>query len=159
MGSESLNGVDTDLYMWRDKLDPADYVQATYYLETMVEPKLTAVAMAKEQSACTRKVPGMSQGYDLAPYTARVILVESHGETKDSMLPLYRLNTSVYKAGVYRPKGYWRATVKIAFPVANFGLSLTNLWNAVGAELHRMGFLNALIFQLYKFSNLALERL
>ena len=144
MSSESLDGEDINLYMWRDNLDSADYVEATYYLETLVEPELAAVAMAKEQSASTRKVPGIDRGYDLTPYTARVTSVEPLGETEDSMLPAYRLNTQVYQTGIYRPKGYWRATVRIAFPVANFGLSLTNLWNAIGGELYRLGFLNAL---------------
>jgi ribulose-bisphosphate carboxylase large chain len=144
MGSESLDREDIDLYMWQDKLDPADYVEATYYLETLVEPELTAVAMAKEQSSSTRKVPGIAPGYDLSPYNARVTSVELLGETEDTMLSAYRLNTSVYQAGIYRKKGYWRAVVRIAFPVANFGPSLTNLWNAIGGELHRMGFLNAL---------------
>ena len=62
----------------------------------------------------------------------------------DGMLPAYRLNTAVYQTGIYREKGYGRAKVKIAFPVANFGRSLVNLWNAIGAELYRLGFLNAI---------------
>ena len=144
MGSESLDREDIDLYMWQDKLDPVDYVEATYYIETLVEPELAAVAMAKEQSSSTRKVPGVAPGYDLSPYNARVTSVEPLGETEDTMLSAYRLNTNVYQAGIYRKKGYWRATVRIAFPVANFGPSLTNFWNAIGGELHRMGFLNAL---------------
>lgn len=144
MGSESLDREDIHLYMWRDSLDLKDYVEATYYLESSVDPELAAVAMAKEQSASTGKVLGIDQGSDLTPYTARVTSVESCGETNDSMLSAYRLKTSVYQTGVYREKGYWRAVVRIAFPVANFGSSLTNLWNAIGAELHRLGFLNAL---------------
>ena len=134
MSSESLDREDIDLFLWRDDLDPMDYVEATYYLETLVEPELAAVAMAKEQSTAIGKVPGTEQGYDLTPCTARVTSVEPLGKTKDSMLPTYRLNTPVYQAGIYRKKGYWRATVRIAFPVVNFGSSLTNLWNAIGGE-------------------------
>jgi ribulose-bisphosphate carboxylase large chain len=130
--------------MWQDNLDSTDYVEATYYLETPAEPELAAVAMAKEQSASIGKVPDVTKKYNLSPYTARVTSVESLGETKDSMLPAHRLKTAVYQTGIYREKGYWRATVRIAFPIANFGPSLTNLWNFIGGELHRLGFLNAL---------------
>ncbi len=144
MGSESLSRDDIDLFMWRERLDTAKYVEATYYLETLIDPELAAVAMAREQSATTSKVPGIDIRHNLSPYTARVTSVESLSETKDSMLRTYRLNTAVYQTGIYREKGYWRAIAKIAFPIVNFGSSLTNLWNAVGAELHRMGFLNAL---------------
>ncbi len=63
MGSESLDREDIDLYLWRDNLDPADYVEATYYLETSVEPELAAVAMAKEQSTSTswHSIPTVSE--------------------------------------------------------------------------------------------------
>ncbi|MBA7569685.1 Ribulose bisphosphate carboxylase-like protein [subsurface metagenome] len=145
MGSESLDREDIQLYMWHDRLDPDNYVEATYYLETAVSPEITAVAMAKEQSAIiSGGVAGIDSAYDLSPYTARVTSVQPIGETEDTMLPFYRLSVPIYNQGIYRKKGYWSARVKIAFPIANFGPSLTNLWSAAGGELHRLGFLNAL---------------
>jgi ribulose-bisphosphate carboxylase large chain len=145
MGSESLGHEDIKLYMWHDRLDPADYVEVSYYLETAVSPETTAVAMAKEQSAIiSGGIAGIDAGYDLSPYTARVTSVQPLGETEDAMLPFYRLSVPIYNQAIYRKEGYWSATVKIAFPIANFGLSLTNLWSAAGGELHRLGFLNTL---------------
>ena len=145
MGSETLDGEDIKLYMWHDRLDPADYVEVSYYLETAVAAEATAVAMAKEQSAIiSGGIAGIDTGYDLSPYTARVTSVQPLGETDEDMLPFYRLSVPIYSRAVYRKKGYWRARVKIAFPIAYFGASLTNLWSAAGGELHRLGFINAL---------------
>jgi ribulose-bisphosphate carboxylase large chain len=145
MGSESLDNEDIQLYMWHDSLDPNNYVEATYYFETAISPEITAVAMAKEQSALiSGGIASIDPAYDLSPYTARVTSVEPLGETTNTMLPFYRLSIPVYSTGVYRKKGYWCANAKIAFPVANFGPSLTNLWSAAAGELHRLGFLNAL---------------
>jgi ribulose 1,5-bisphosphate carboxylase large subunit-like protein len=145
MGSESLDNEDIQLYMWHDSLDPNNYVEATYYFETAISPEITAVAMAKEQSALiSGGIASIDPAYDLSPCTARVTSVEPLGETTNTMLPFYRLSLPVYTTSVYRKKGYWCAKAKIAFPVANFGPSLTNLWSAAAGELHRLGFLNAL---------------
>jgi len=145
MGSESLDGEDIKLYMWHDRLDPDNYVEASYYLESAVSPETTAVAIAKEQSAIiSGGVAGIDPAYDLSPYTARVTSIQPLGETNDAMLPFYRLSVPIYSQGIYREKGYWSARAKIAFPIANFGASLTNLWSAACGEVHRLGFLNAL---------------
>jgi len=145
MGSEALDREDIKLYMWHDRLDPANYVEVSYYLETAVSPETTAVAMAKEQSAIiSGGIAGIDASYNLSPYTARVTSVQPLGETEGIMLPFYRLSVPIYNQAIYRKKGYWRARVKIAFPIANFGASLTNLWSAAGGELHRLGFLNTL---------------
>lgn len=144
MGSEFLDHEDIDLYLWHDNLDPDNYIEATYYFETAVSPEVTAIAMAKEQSAITGGIASIDPAYDFSPYTARVTSVQPLGETGDTMLPFYRLSTPLYSTGVYRKRGYWCGKAKIAFPIANFGPRLTNLWSAAAGELHRLGFLNAL---------------
>jgi len=145
MGSESLDNEDIQLYIWHDGLDPNKYVEATYYFESAISPEITAVAMAKEQSALiSGGIASIDPAYNLSPYTARVTSVQLLGETTNTTLPFYRLSIPVYSTGVYREEGYWCANAKISFPIANFGPSLTNLWSAAGGELHRLGFLNAL---------------
>ena len=145
MGSESLDGEDIKLYMWHDRLDPDEYVEVSYYLETAVSPETAAVAMAKEQSSTlSGGIAGVVDRRHLSPYSARVTSVQSMGETETAMLPFYRLSVPIYSRAVYRKKGYERAKVKIAFPIANFGASLTNLWSAACGELHRLGFIDSL---------------
>ena len=131
--------------MWHDRLDPDEYVEVSYYLETAVSPETAAVAMAKEQSSTlSGGIAGVVDRRHLSPYSARVTSVQSMGETETAMLPFYRLSVPIYSQAIYRKKGYERAKVKIAFPIANFGASLTNLWSAACGELHRLGFLNTL---------------
>ena len=145
MGSESISSEDIQLYMWHDNLDPGAYIEATYYFETAISPELTAIAMAKEQSAITSKgISGKDSTNDLSRYTARVTSVKTLKETDDTMLPFFKISAPLYSAGIYRKKGYWCAIAKIAYPIANFGINLTNLWSAAAGELHRLGFLNAL---------------
>lgn len=131
-----------DAYLWNEKLNPARYVRATYYLETSVDPELAAIGLAKEQSATTLEIPGIDPSPDLLRWTARVTSIETIGKTGDTMLPSYRLHTPVYKVGRAQD-AYWRVMAVIAFPIANFEYSLTNLWNAIGGEPHRLGFFNA----------------
>lgn len=143
MGSESLTSEFSNYFTWENKLNMGDYIEVSYYVETQVDPELVAVAMAKEQSSCTIKAP-LTEGYDFAPYTARVTDIEYLRDSDEAMLPAYRLNTSIYNNGNRREKGYWCGVIKIAFPILNFNTSLTNLWNAIGGELHRLGFINAI---------------
>ncbi len=131
-------------YLWNAQLDPADYLVATYRVETSVDPELAAIAMAKEQSAGTLVFPGSDAVDNIEAWTARVTAVEKLGETATVMLPGYRLNTPVYDTGGGGGEDCQVCQVSIAFPIRMFGRSMTGLWNAVGGELHRLGFVNAL---------------
>ncbi len=140
MGSEIRQIKNKKLFIWDETLKIEDYILATYYIETSLDPEFSAIAIAMEQSATTTKISGVKD-FNLSPFTARVVSIEILGETEEIILPPYKLNTSIYK-GEYKEKGYHSCRVKIAFPIANFQKSLINLWNAVGGEVHRIGFLN-----------------
>ncbi|MCX8012270.1 MAG: RuBisCO large subunit C-terminal-like domain-containing protein [Desulfobacterota bacterium] len=140
MGTEIIKLENKSLFVWQDFLKSEEYLVATYYVETAANPEFTAIAIAMEQSATTTQLAGF-KSFNLSPYTARVVSVKVTGEVKDMILPPYRLNTGVYR-GNYKKSGYYSANIKIAFPVINFGSSLTNLWNGVGGELYRIGFIN-----------------
>jgi ribulose 1,5-bisphosphate carboxylase large subunit-like protein len=144
MSTESLNRRNTSAYVWNERFDPARYVNATYYLETAVDPELAAIGLAKEQSATVLEIPGVKFSDDILQCTARIKSIETIGKTCDTLLTSYRLNTSVYEVGHSHEDEYWRVMAVIAYPIANFEYSLTNLWNAVGGEAHRLGFFNAL---------------
>jgi ribulose 1,5-bisphosphate carboxylase large subunit-like protein len=143
MSTESLDRSNREAYLWNGQCNPDHYVHATYYLETAVDPELAAIGLAKEQSATILEIPGGRGNYDLSSSTARVRSLEILGKTSDRMLPAYSLRTPVYDVGDAQDR-YRRLTAVIAYPIANFGSSLTNLWNAVGGEVHRLGFLNTL---------------
>jgi ribulose 1,5-bisphosphate carboxylase large subunit-like protein len=143
MSTESLDRSNRDAYVWDERCDPDHYVHATYYLETAVDPELAAIGLAKEQSVTSLEIAGIVCGSDLAQGTARVKSIEILGKTSDAMLPSYWLKTPVYEFGNAHEDGYWRVGAVISYPVRNFGYSLTNLWNAIGAESYRLGFLNA----------------
>jgi len=143
MSTESLDRSNRDAYVWNGQCDPDHYVRATYYLETSVDPELAAIGLAKEQSATVVTIPGSRDSYDFSFWTARVKSIEILGKTSDTMLPSYSLHTPVYELGDVQDE-YWRVMAVIAYPIANFEYSLTNLWNAIGAEAHRLGFFNAL---------------
>lgn len=142
MGTEIINIENKSLFLWRDSLKIDDYIIATYYIETSLDPEFSAIAIAMEQSATVTNLRGFND-FDIFGSTARVISVEVLGETEETILPKYRLKTPVYK-GNYREKGFYSCILKIAFPILNFEKSLTNLWNAVGGEIFRMGFINTI---------------
>jgi ribulose-bisphosphate carboxylase large chain len=142
--SSSVHREEIRLFSWRDGLDSVDYVEAVYDIETPIAPEQAAISIAREQSTTTQRVPGVI-GYDLGAVAARVKSVETIGEVKNPCVPGFWLDTLSYShlPSERRTERYWRALVRIAFPVANCGASITNIWNVVGCEVHRMGFLNA----------------
>lgn len=143
MGSEAVTIENITFFEWHGSLNPSDYVEADFYFETALKPELAAVAIAKEQSACTLNFQKEELKGDFWPFTARIKFLEVIGETNEEMLRIYSLNTGVYPKGARKEKGYWRVQATIAFPIINFGKSLSNMWNAVGGEVFRLGFLNA----------------
>jgi len=144
MSSESFDRSDARQFLWNDGLERERYAVAEYYVETAVDPEAAAIALAKEQSATASTHPGTSQPAELAAHTARVVSVEDCGETEDPLLPAYTLSTEVYAAERARRTGCSCAILRIGYPIANFGHSLTNLVNAAGAEVHRLGFMTAM---------------
>lgn len=142
MGTEIINIENKEFFLWKDSLKIDDYIVATYYLETPLDPEFSAIAIAMEQSATVTCLKGFND-FNIFDSTARVISVEVLGESQETILPQYRLKTAVYR-GNYREKGFSSCIAKIAFPILNFEKSFANLWNAVGGEIFRMGFINTI---------------
>ncbi len=143
MSTETFEKHGSEIFLWNETCNPSDYVEAEYYLETAADPMHAAIAIAKEQSATTSEIPGIIGKHDLQPFSARVISAEIIGETSNQLLPPYWLKTPVYTLAHAKPSGFWKIRARIAYPIADFGYSLTHLWNAAGGEIHRLGFLNA----------------
>lgn len=143
MSSESLHAADGALFEWRRELRASDYVSAHYRIETAIDPRLAALAMAREQSACTSRLP--AGAHPLEGHTARVRSVRVLGPAPEPLLLPYRLDTAIYpEAAAGAPRV---AEVSIAYPLANIAPGVTALLNHVHGELARLGFLGALRLQ------------
>ena len=66
MGTEALGREDSNLFEWQGSSDLDDYVRATYYVETLAQPDLTAIAMARV-SRLERRFRFTWLWYDLLP--------------------------------------------------------------------------------------------
>jgi ribulose-bisphosphate carboxylase large chain len=141
--SKSASSNEMQMYTWEDGLDPADYVDAVFDVDTPIDPDEAAISIAREQSTTTDRVPGGS-GYDLSPWRARVKSVEVLDEDVPPTVPGFWLDTLSYTHASERQGACSRALVRIAFPVRACGASSTNMWNLVGCEVHRMGFLSGI---------------
>ena len=149
MSSESLDSWGNEHYAWSDSLHSEEYVVATYRIETDADPEAVAYAIAREQSATTHQYPGTGSPISHREDSrARVRSVVELSAVVDEHVPMYSLKTAVY-AGVStaHERPLTRVEIEIAYPIVNFGKSVTNLWNAVAGEIHRLGFLSAV--QLY----------
>lgn len=143
MSSESLHSADSALFEWHAGLRQSDYVIAHYRVETAVDPRLAALAMAREQSACTLRLPTGVRA--LERHTARLRSVRVLGPAPEPLLTPYRLETSVYpEAAMGSPRV---AEVAIAYPLANIAPGVVALLNHVHGELARLGFLGAMRLQ------------
>ncbi len=141
MSTEALNRSDEKLFSWHGNLAGEDYVFATYVIESAVDPALTALAMAKEQTATTAALCG----YQVNPaMAARVVDINPLGATDVPGLPEYWLHTHAYPESTRKRDGFWKSRITIAYPLINLNRSLSHVWNVVVGELPRLGYLNAI---------------
>lgn len=140
MSSESLSREHAEWFRWHEGLDRRDYVIARYTIVTAQAVDVVVLAMAREQSACTTRLP--IGDLALEPHTARVVATRDLGPSAVRALPRYRLTTAVYaETG---PETDARAyVVEIAYPVANLQPTATSLLNHCYGEIARLGFLDA----------------
>ena len=143
MPSEHLNPKLVEQFSWQDSLSRDDYVLVHYEIETCFDPVLAACSMAQEQSVGANVGDILGRPTDLGSALARVVSVEHHGQSSQPLLPFYLLNESVGGTLSRSDGKYNCAAVCIAYPLANIGTSLTQLWNTVYGELPRHGILNA----------------
>lgn len=110
-----------------------DTIEASYLIETPLEPATVAAIMAGEQSSGTFvRVAGETD--ELRQRAAAEVLSVDEVEPAD--------NPSLYSALLERKrvKGPWRrAKVRIAFPVANIGANLPTLAATVAGNLYDLG--------------------
>ncbi len=142
MTSQNLDPSNRQDFVWNRTLTITDYVLTHWMLETAADPWTAAVGIAKEQSATLMDMSSYGISVDLGASTARVVDIEELGEAEDRLLPEFRLQTDVYEVEPSTSRN--RVRVQIAFPIANFGSSLTNLWSAMIAETFRLGFVSGL---------------
>lgn len=140
MSSESLSTEHAEWFRWSDELNRADYVFARYRIVTAQAVEVVALAMAREQSACTTTLP--IGDLNLRAHTARVVSIDNHGPSDVRALPRYRLTTSVY-ADVAQAEQAHAYEVEIAYPLANLKPTASCLLNHCYGEIARLGFLDA----------------
>jgi ribulose 1,5-bisphosphate carboxylase large subunit-like protein len=138
MSSESLDG---NLNHFKLDKPNAEYLVASYYIETTVDPFKAAVGIAKEQSGANWKIVGDEERH-IKEYAAKVVEVTVLGTSDREELSTYSLKNEVYSKSVSRE--IKKANVKIAYPIKNFGSSFVNMLNAVAGEPHRLGYLSAI---------------
>ncbi|RKN44947.1 RuBisCO large subunit C-terminal-like domain-containing protein [Streptomyces hoynatensis] len=111
---------------------PQENVLATYDIASWLPPAQAAEVLAGEQSTGTFvRVPGETEELRRR-FAATVLAVEEHEDAP----PAEPLPGAVRPPGA--PEHPRRATVRIAFPLANFGPSLPNLLAAVAGNLFEL---------------------
>lgn len=150
MSSENLNHSDNALFTWQANTDENLYVFATYIISTPVDGEQAAFGIAREQSVCATQLPDVAIPADISRYCARVVSVQSIDVAPPQVASLYFLNTPVYgKESTARETRSYR--IVIAYPELLFGCSLTRLWNNVFGEVHRLGYLSAVVLTDLRF--------
>ena len=137
MSSESLGG-NIDAFMIKNPDER--YLLATYYIETTQDPTRAAVGIAKEQTSPHWDLAD-DPSYGLTHHAAKVVSVDVLGTTKEQCFAPYTLKTTVYRATTNSI--ITCARVVIAYPIVNFGTSITNILNFAAGEASRLGFLTA----------------
>jgi ribulose-bisphosphate carboxylase large chain len=112
-----------NLSRFPEGIDPSDYVFATYYIETPLDPYRAAQSLAAEQSTGTWMRVQYETEERCERYGAKVVGV-------------YRLPSSPQEGNA--------AIVRIGFPWANFGANLTSLLFTVVGEAYELGLFTAL---------------
>ena len=116
------------------------YIEATYYIETHIDVQQAAQAIADEQSTGIGQLGARGRTRGLQPWTARVVLLEDLGSASDNTVVPYALDKPLY-ASAKSPGRARAAQIRIAYPIANISTSIVDLWNTVGGEVHRQGYL------------------
>lgn len=158
MSSGSTNLHDKYDFIWAPGLEPDQYIEVTYYVESPYDPEFVAIAIAKEQSAVTNRIPLEGRNQSLASFTARVTKIVERGlATKPRIFPEYHLNTPIYQARSDVAEADMISEISIAYPINSFGTSITSLWNTVAGEVHRLGFITALNIESIKLPETLLD--
>jgi ribulose-bisphosphate carboxylase large chain len=114
---------------------PRERVLATYDIASFLPPERAAEVLANEQSTGTFvRVPGETDALR-ERFAATVVDVEERPGDDDPAAPPLPGTAPPPPGGPERPR---RATVHIAFPLANFGPSLPNLLAAVAGNLYEL---------------------
>jgi ribulose-bisphosphate carboxylase large chain len=121
-----------DLFRFTEAIDPTEYVFATYYVETPLDPKEAAEHLAAEQSTGT----WMRVQYETAErrqrFGAKVVGIYTLPfEPVDYNLPA-RMDWLTGGEGLNA------MVLRIAFPWLNFGPLIPNLLSAVAGNLFEM---------------------
>lgn len=143
MSSSSFPIGADSFYMWNDRLDFSDYIGVTFYIETPFDPERAGLGLAIEQSVLTTKVDKTDVSNQLAAFAAKLSRVEKVGETTDTSVPLYQIDNVAYQISGKQSPFLNQAFVTLEFPISIFGASLIALWNTIGGEVHRVGFLSS----------------
>lgn len=106
-----------------DELNQSDYVIATYWFETEIDPEEAATALCQEQSTAQWKRVGIDE--DFRPrHGAKIIDLQVLSESDRPTSP-----TPFAKGPVFK-----QCRVKIAEPHINFGPKIANLLTVVAGE-------------------------
>lgn len=142
MSSETLESGSNELFQWDSRLDPANYVFVDYYIESLVDAREAALAIAREQSANVVSQKAYGVNIDVSAATARVVRIRKRRVSRNiPILPTYTFSRHSRTSPSRKPAPNISANISIGYPISNFGSSLTNLWNAIGGEIHRLGFI------------------
>lgn len=144
MSSESISFQDADAYKWKTDLDINDYILVSYYAESIHSIESIAIAIAREQSATNIRIRDLDEFLNIRKSTARVYSTKSLGKGSNIIMPAYNLSSSTYRDFTSDSNNLESFEFQIAFPIINFNFELSNLWNAIGGEIHRIGIINTI---------------
>jgi ribulose-bisphosphate carboxylase large chain len=139
MSSDSINLASSEDFVWRDGLDPTAYDLVEFYLESSHDPRSVSIAIAREQSAVVTMMPHNGKKLDYEAVVARVVTVEVLGEATHGGLMEYTIASNVYDELRSVQSVGCAFSCVIAFPRANYGDSITNMWSHIAGEVYRLG--------------------
>jgi ribulose 1,5-bisphosphate carboxylase large subunit-like protein len=140
MATEVLFHHDKDFFVWKDELNPNDYISASYTVYTSHDPEAAAIGIAKEQSCSTTQFFSQPPIDGIDAFTARVVNVSVRNEHSEYHAVPYYLNTPVYKTQTSTEK-IQELEITIAYPTAIFEFGITRIWNIIFGEIPRLGYL------------------
>lgn len=144
MSSENLHHTDNQEFSWNNSCNSDDYIYASYIIITPVDGELAAYGIAREQSICTTSLDAIEMPENIESFCAKVVEVEKLEGPLDGLAALYYLNTTVY--GNKLPnKDQYRYRIVIAYPLSLFNENLTQIWNSIFGEVHRLGYLSSAV--------------
>lgn len=131
-------------FRFPEALDPSEYIFATYYVETPMDPHEAADAIAAEQSTGTWTRAKYETDERREKYGCKVVGVYKVPFEPGSYHILARMDWLDRVGDEGKPLKINAAVFRIAFPWANFGPLLANMLTAVGGNLFDMDALAAI---------------